>query len=60
MSGEMDSLIESCDKRVNEILCGLKDEIQACKNETGQVDFFQFSNICLDTVGRPEFVFSTY
>ncbi len=25
----MDVLIESCDKRVNEIFCNLKDEIQA-------------------------------
>ena len=29
----MDSLVESCDKRVNEILCGLKG-VQAYK-ETG-------------------------
>ena len=25
---KMDSLVESCDKRVNEILCGLKDRIR--------------------------------
>ena len=30
----MDSLVESCDKRVKEILYGLKDGIQAYK-ETG-------------------------
>ena len=30
----MDSLVESCDKRVNEILCGLKNGIHAYK-ETG-------------------------
>ena len=27
--------MESCDKRVNEILCGLTDGIQAYKKETG-------------------------
>ena len=43
----MDSLIESCDKRVNEILCGLKQPRHTRTRQDKWI-FFRFSNIFLD------------